>query len=78
MGPCMCGDLYCGSCGPAQGNHKCPACGRWSMDGECDNPQKCAEACRQMDEAMAAEFQWEQDHQKEIDAIFDNRDSVRE
>jgi hypothetical protein len=23
MGPCMCGDPYCGSCGPAQGYHKC-------------------------------------------------------
>lgn len=38
---CMCGDLYCGSCGPAQGNHKCGCCGRWSMDGECDDPDYC-------------------------------------
>ncbi len=29
---CMCGDLYCPSCGPAQGNSQCPVCGRWSYD----------------------------------------------
>lgn len=43
FGPCLCGDPYCGSCGPAQGNHKCPSCGRWSADGECDNPSECEE-----------------------------------
>lgn len=40
---CMCGDLYCGSCGPAQGNHKCSGCGKWSMDGPCDDQKKCAD-----------------------------------
>ena len=34
MGPCMCGDLQCYSCGPAQGNDYCPYCGIWSMDVE--------------------------------------------
>ena len=32
-GPCMCGDLCCPSCGPAQGNHKCPICGEWVTEG---------------------------------------------
>jgi hypothetical protein len=30
--PCMCGDLYCYSCGPAQGNFQCGHCGKWSLD----------------------------------------------
>lgn len=40
---CMCGDLYCPSCGPAQGNNHCIICGKWSMDGGCDNPKDCAD-----------------------------------
>lgn len=42
---CMCGDLYCPSCGPAQGNIKCPVCGKWTEDGGCDDPVKCDEEC---------------------------------
>lgn len=30
--PCMCGDTRCWSCGPAQGNIRCPYCGMWSED----------------------------------------------
>jgi hypothetical protein len=30
--PCMCGDLYCGSCGPAQGNVRCSVCGEWAEE----------------------------------------------
>ena len=29
---CMCGDTYCPSCGPAQGNYRCDRCGRWASD----------------------------------------------
>jgi hypothetical protein len=54
MGPCMCGDLFCSSCGPAQGNYKCVQCGAWSMDGGCENPERCAELDRQMAAAEAA------------------------
>lgn len=33
---CMCGDICCPSCGPAQGNFRCPSCRAWSSDGcEC-------------------------------------------
>ncbi len=32
MGPCLCGDTHCPSCGPAQGNFKCPICGSWADD----------------------------------------------
>lgn len=30
---CMCGDICCWSCGPAQGNTKCPICRAWASDG---------------------------------------------
>jgi len=30
--PCMCGDTYCWSCGPAQGNYQCDNCGNWLFD----------------------------------------------
>jgi len=33
---CMCGDYCCWSCGPAQGNWKCPICGEWASEG-CDH-----------------------------------------
>lgn len=33
---CMCGDICCPSCGPAQGNFKCPICRVWASDG-CDH-----------------------------------------
>lgn len=31
--PCMCGDLCCSSCGPAQGNSRCPVCHTWASEG---------------------------------------------
>jgi hypothetical protein len=31
--PCMCGDTHCSSCGPAQGNSRCPICRAWADDG---------------------------------------------
>jgi hypothetical protein len=31
--PCMCGDSHCSSCGPAQGNRRCPLCGAWADEG---------------------------------------------
>ena len=31
--PCMCGDSCCPSCGPAQGNFKCPICNEWASEG---------------------------------------------
>lgn len=34
MGPCMCGDPYCGSCGSAQGYYKCE---HKAIQGECAN-----------------------------------------
>ena len=37
--PCMCGDICCPSCGPAQGNWRCPICREWA-----------SEACEHMNE----------------------------
>lgn len=34
--PCMCGDLCCPSCGPAQGNWRCPICNEWASE-ECEH-----------------------------------------
>lgn len=44
--PCLCGDLYCYSCGPAQGNTRCYFCGAWELDGGCRDPDQCEEAER--------------------------------
>ncbi len=33
---CMCGDTHCSSCGPAQGNSRCPICRSW-MDDCCEH-----------------------------------------
>ncbi|MCW5763596.1 MAG: hypothetical protein KIT88_10180 [Phycisphaeraceae bacterium] len=46
-GPCMCGDPYCRSCGPAQGNTRCHYCGAWSDDGGCADPEACETASKQ-------------------------------
>lgn len=46
---CMCGDIHCPSCGPAQGNNRCSACGNWADDGGCDDPVACAEKNKELD-----------------------------
>lgn len=65
MGPCLCGDLYCGSCGPAQGNHRCGNCGEWEEEhGEPESEHddaKCSEAMRLQAEA---DYQWELEMEK--------------
>jgi hypothetical protein len=69
---CMCGDICCHSCGPAQGNWKCPICREWASEG-CDHiedndirPEFRAEAERiaaaeaEADNQMAKYFNEEQ------------------
>ena len=56
-GPCMCGDIYCYSCGPAQGNYKCDICGLWSEDGGCLNPDECARKSAEQTAAMVKEWE---------------------
>lgn len=38
--PCMCGDIQCSSCGPAQGNYRCPVCGIWADEGCACTPEE--------------------------------------
>ena len=51
--PCMCGDYLCGSCGPAQGNWKCPLCGTWASE--------CCEHMAEDDSGLKPEFVAEAD-----------------
>jgi len=52
--PCMCGDICCPSCGPAQGNYRCVACGAWASEGcECTEEDKQIAA---VNERMADEL----------------------
>ena len=50
---CMCGDLYCPSCGPAQGNYQC-SCGSWTLDIEED---ECHKSCVAHDAMMYSEME---------------------
>lgn len=56
MGPCMCGDICCRSCGPAQGNNRCDVCGRWDSDGGCESPELCREAGLTADQQYAEQM----------------------
>lgn len=42
----MCGDVCCPSCGPAQGNYRCPCCRNWVSEG-CECTQEQLEAAEQ-------------------------------
>ena len=46
FGPCMCGDFCCPSCGPAQGNSRCPVCRTWASEGCKCLPYQIAAALR--------------------------------
>lgn len=63
-GPCLCGDIFCASCGPAQGNGRCEVCGAWTFEGGCADPEDCGRKSAEIEAAMAREFedsrQWEQ------------------
>ena len=56
FGPCMCGDTQCPSCGPAQGNFRCPYCGAWDDDGGCENPQECEKRAKRDEEAQEQDY----------------------
>ena len=78
--PCMCGDLYCPSCGPAQGNAHCPHCGAWTADGGCQDPAKCSQAEREFCEAeyrnYLIEKAWERECVKRKCVIWELPDDV--
>ena len=58
MGPCLCGDLRCRSCGPAQGNHRCYVCGKWDDEGGCTTPAECG---AKMEQWARDEERWERE-----------------
>lgn len=45
--PCMCGDYCCWSCGPAQGNWRCPICNEWASEGCAHISEKTGKLKRQ-------------------------------
>jgi len=51
--PCMCGDTHCRSCGPAQGNNRCEACGAWDDDGGCKDPEACKKRLKEIEAEYA-------------------------
>ena len=71
IGPCLCGDLCCPSCGPAQGNWRCPICGTWTSE-VCEHisedgnlKQEFHEQARKLEEERRAEEEmakaWEEE-----------------
>lgn len=66
----MCGDLYCGSCGPAQGNFKCSGCGRWSMDGPCVDPNRCAEIVKAENQQVDEYYRQMEEDEKAANEYF--------
>jgi len=62
---CMCGDYYCRSCGPAQGNGQCQVCYAWSADGGCDDVKACAKEGDKQDKEMERQFRLEEKYIKQ-------------
>jgi uncharacterized Zn finger protein (UPF0148 family) len=56
---CMCGDTHCPSCGPAQGNWKCPICGQWADD--------CCEHISEETGELKPEFQAQADEAARVE-----------
>lgn len=61
---CMCGDLCCGSCGPAQGNWRCIICGQWASEG-CRHIRKTG---RNADKTYLKRYQKQADHLQQQEA----------
>ncbi len=71
-GPCMCGDTQCSSCGPAQGNWRCPLCNVWQDDG-CEHFDESGEIKQEFRAAVAeiaaAEARADQEMAEELEAL---------
>lgn len=69
---CNCGDLYCRTCGPKQGNHYCVYCRSWDADGGCPNPDKCWIEDQRSQSEYEEECRWESDRDFEaLEAMGD-------
>lgn len=72
MSYCLCGDIYCHSCGPAQGNIQCEMCGSWSQDGGCNDVAACSKAQRELDDRLAADIEESNKLAPEIEQYLKN------
>jgi hypothetical protein len=70
-GPCMCGDICCPSCGPAQGNSRCPLCNAWASDTcehfDPETGEPTAEALPLLEAQARSEREWEDQLAKDLD-----------
>jgi hypothetical protein len=68
--PCMCGDICCYSCGPAQGNWRCPICGEWASEG-CKHISSRTGKLKKRYEAQAKRIdEAEAKAEAEMDAVY--------
>jgi hypothetical protein len=58
---CICGDIYCHSCGPAQGNYHCSNCGKWTDEGGCEDVNFCNAKMQEYEEEMYKAWKQEQE-----------------
>ena len=73
---CLCGDICCWSCGPAQGNKRCPLCNAWASEG-------CEHIDEDNDDELKPEFKAEaeelaQREMEEDDAYYRQLEQERE
>lgn len=64
---CMCGDFCCNSCGPAQGNHRCPICHVWASEGCAhleENGSLKSEFAAEADRRALAEAEYEREFER--------------
>ncbi len=85
--PCMCGDICCPSCGPAQGNSRCGLCGEWASescihydeetgDYKAEYREAAKEAARKEYEAEQKMFeQWEEESKQAAEYFRKERGS---
>lgn len=69
--PCMCGDIQCSSCGPAQGNWRCPIC-RALADSGCEHVDEGGNSIRSefrvlVEAIVKAEMEATEKWQKEME-----------
>ncbi len=72
-GPCMCGDTCCPSCGPAQGNFKCPICRQWVSEG-CEHFDEDGTLKFEFVEIVANMNSAERDADEQYERMMDERE----
>lgn len=70
MGPCLCGDPHCGSCGTAQGYRQCDLCGEWSDDG-CEHIDNDGEYKPEFQERLNAIWNSEDEQERLLERVME-------